>query len=80
MKPEARALLALRSKMGLLLNFRPMIYYKALAHLSNVKPEMIPAEGIRQIWIRYLLEDSYFGNQDFIGDILRTSTRRWASS
>jgi 3-isopropylmalate dehydrogenase len=55
--------------MGLLLNFRPMIYYKALAHLSNVKPEMIPAEGIRQIWIRYLLEDSYFGNQDFIGDI-----------
>ena len=69
MKPEARALLALRSKMGLLLNFRPMIYYKALAHLSNVKPEMIPAEGIRQIWIRYLLEDSYFGNQDFIGDI-----------
>lgn len=69
MKPEARALLALRSKMGLLLNFRPMIYYKALAHLSNVKPEMIPAEGIQQIWIRYLLEDSYFGNQDFVGDI-----------
>jgi 3-isopropylmalate dehydrogenase len=69
MKPEARALLALRSKMGLLLNFRPMIYYKALAHLANVKPEMIPAEGIRQIWIRYLLEDSYFGNQDFVGDI-----------
>lgn len=69
MKPEARALLALRSKMGLLLNFRPMIYYKALAHLSNVKPEMIPAEGIRQIWIRYLLEDSYFGNQDFVEDI-----------
>ena len=69
MKPEARALLALRSKMGLLLNFRPMIYYKALAHLSNVKPEMIPAEGIRQIWIRYLLEDSYFGNHDFVGDI-----------
>ena len=69
MKPEARALLALRSKMGLLLNFRPMIYYKALAHLTNVKPEMIPAEGIQQIWIRYLLEDSYFGNQDFVGDI-----------
>ena len=69
MKPEARALLALRSRMGLLLNFRPMIYYKALAHLSNVKPEMIPAEGIRQIWIRYLLEDSYFGNQDFVEDI-----------
>jgi 3-isopropylmalate dehydrogenase len=69
MKPEGRALLAIRSAMGLLLNFRPMIYYKALASLANVKPEMIPDEGIRQIWIRYLLEDSYFGNQDFIGDI-----------
>ncbi len=69
MKPEARALLALRSTMGLLLNFRPMIYYKALAHLANVKPEMIPDEGIQQIWIRYLLEDSYFGNQDFIAQM-----------
>lgn len=69
MKPEARALLAIRSAMGLLLNFRPMIYYKALAHLTNVKPEMIPDEGIQQIWIRYLLEDSYFGNQDFVGEI-----------
>jgi 3-isopropylmalate dehydrogenase len=69
MKPEARALLALRSTMGLLLNFRPMIYYKALAHLANVKPEMVPDEGIQQIWIRYLLEDSYFGNQDFANTI-----------
>lgn len=62
MKPEARCLLPLRSKMGLLLNYRPMIYYKELAHLANVKPEMIPDEGIKQIWIRFLLEDSYFGN------------------
>lgn len=69
MKPEARSLLKLRSAMGLLLNFRPMIYYKALAHLANVKPETIPDEGIQQIWIRYLLEDSYFGNQDFLGHI-----------
>ncbi len=69
MRPEARALLAIRSAMGLLLNFRPMIYYKSLASLANVKPEMIPDEGIQQIWIRYLLEDSYFGNQDFINDI-----------
>lgn len=65
MKPEARALLALRKEMGLLLNFRPMIYYKELAHLTNVKPETIPKEGIKQIFIRFLLEDSYFGNQDF---------------
>ena len=69
MKPEARALLSLRSSMGLLLNFRPMIYYKALAHLANVKPERIPEEGIQQIWIRYLLEDSYFGNTDFVSQL-----------
>jgi len=65
MRPEARCLLALRKNMGLLLNFRPMIYYKELAHLANVKPETIPAEGITQVWIRYLLEDSYFGNEDY---------------
>ena len=76
MKPEARALLSLRSTMGLLLNFRPMIYYKALAHLANVKSEMIPEEGIRQIWIRYLLEDSYFGNTDFIGELPAEVTSR----
>jgi 3-isopropylmalate dehydrogenase len=69
MKPESRCLLKLRKDMGLLLNFRPMIYYKELAHLANVKPETIPAEGITQIWIRYLLEDSYFGNEDFILDL-----------
>jgi 3-isopropylmalate dehydrogenase len=69
MRPEARALLALRAEMGLLLNFRPMIYYKALSHLSNVKPEHIPDEGIKQIWIRYFLEDSYFGNTDFASKI-----------
>ncbi|MEK7555216.1 MAG: isocitrate/isopropylmalate family dehydrogenase [Patescibacteria group bacterium] len=66
MKPEARCLLALRKRMGLLLNFRPMIYYKELAHLANVKPEMIPDEGIKQIWIRFLLQDSYFGTDDLL--------------
>ncbi len=64
MKPEARALLALRKELGLLLNFRPIIYYKALASLANVKPETIPDAGIKQFWIRFLLEDSYFGNAD----------------
>lgn len=66
LKPEARALLAIRKDLGLLLNFRPMIYYKSLAHLANVKPEVIPEEGVKQIWIRFLLEDSYFGNTDLI--------------
>ncbi len=66
MKPEARCLLALRSTMGLLLNFRPMTYYKVLDSLANVKPGTIPDKGIKQIWIRLLLEDSYFGNTDFV--------------
>ncbi|MFA6549127.1 MAG: isocitrate/isopropylmalate family dehydrogenase [Candidatus Margulisiibacteriota bacterium] len=64
MKPEVRALMALRKELGLLLNFRPIIYYKALAQLANVKSETIPEGGVRQIWIRFLLEDSYFGNTD----------------
>ncbi|OGS23296.1 MAG: hypothetical protein A2252_09445 [Elusimicrobia bacterium RIFOXYA2_FULL_39_19] len=67
--PETRALTTLRSKMGLLLNFRPIVYYKSLAHLAKVKPEAIPDAGIQQIWIRMLLEDSYFGNKDFIPEL-----------
>lgn len=63
MMPEARCLLALRKEMGLLLNFRPFLYFKALAHLTKVKPEYIPDEGVRQVFIRFLLEDTYFGNE-----------------
>ena len=66
MMPEARCLLTIRNNWKLLLNFRPMIYYKELEHLANVKPEMIPDEGVEQVFIRFLLEDSYFGNQDFV--------------
>ncbi|MBU0722578.1 hypothetical protein KKA93_03955 [Patescibacteria group bacterium] len=69
MKPEARCLLALRKRMELLLNFRPMIYYKVLDHLANVKSETIPNSGIEQVFIRFLLEDSYFGNTDLINEI-----------
>lgn len=69
MKPEARVLLTLRKQMGLLLNFRPMVYYKALAHLANVKTETIPDEGVEQVFIRFLLEDSYFGTADLRGEL-----------
>ncbi len=61
--PEARCLLALREKMGLLLNFRPFRYYKPLAHLAKVKQEYIPDEGVLQVFIRFLLQDTYFGNE-----------------
>lgn len=69
MKPEAHCLLPIRKEMGLLLNFRPMVYYKELDFLANVKPETIPEEGIQQHWIRFLLEDSYFGNVDFVDSV-----------
>jgi 3-isopropylmalate dehydrogenase len=65
MKPEARCLLNLRKEMGLLLNFRLMYFHKELVYLANVRPETIPDGGVQQVWIRYLLEDSYFGNEDF---------------
>lgn len=71
LKPEARCLLPLRQRMGLLLNFRPVIYFPGLEHLAKVKPEEILPDGITQIWIRFLLEDSYFGNTDFLSGDLR---------
>jgi len=69
MKPEGKCLLTIRKELGLLLNYRPMIFFKKFAHLAKVRPEYIPKEGITQIWLRYLLEDSYFGNQDLMDKI-----------
>lgn len=64
MKPEARALLAIRKELGLLLNFRPMVLMRELAHLSPLKAELIPEEGVEMVFIRFLLQDSYFGTAD----------------
>jgi 3-isopropylmalate dehydrogenase len=64
MKPEARCLLTIRAKWQLLLNFRPMVYIKALDELAKVRPDFIPEAGVEQHWIRFLLQDSYFGNVD----------------
>lgn len=64
MMPEPRALLAIRKQLGLLLNFRPMKLMRPLAHLSPLKTELIPKEGVEMVFIRFLLEDSYFGTQD----------------
>jgi len=69
MKPEARALLGLRSAMGLLLNFRPIIYYKSLDYIAKVRPETIPGKGVEQVFIRFLLQDSYFGQKDLAKEI-----------
>ncbi len=69
MKPEPRSLLRIRKGMGLLQNFRPLIWYPELKHLSALKPELIPDKIIRQIWLRFLLEDSYYGNADLFHDV-----------
>jgi len=69
MAPEPRCLLTIRKEWGLLLNFRPMIYYKALDHLARVRPEMIPDSGIEQHFIRFLLEDTYFGSGDLAHEV-----------
>ncbi|MFA4966800.1 MAG: isocitrate/isopropylmalate family dehydrogenase [Candidatus Margulisiibacteriota bacterium] len=69
LKPEVKVLLALRKDLELLINFRPITYFKSLSHLAGVKPESIPEAGVTQIWVRFLLEDSYYGNQDLMGQI-----------
>lgn len=61
MKPEPRCLLGLRGGWKLLLNFRPVIYFSEIRHLCKVA---VPHRPIEQHWIRFLLEDSYFGNHD----------------
>ncbi len=75
MKPESKVLLALRQYLELLLNYRPMIYYGELAHLVQVRPERIPEEGITQVYIRFLLQDSYFGIQD-LWDLIPEEIRK----
>jgi 3-isopropylmalate dehydrogenase len=68
MMPEPRALLAIRKQLGLLLNFRPMKLMRSLAHLSPLKTELIPKDGVEMVFIRFLLEDSYFGNTDYMNN------------
>lgn len=64
MRPEAKCLLPIRDKWGLLLNFRPVEHDRSLNHLSNLKESAIPVEGVNQYFIRCLLEDTYFGTKN----------------
>ncbi len=41
-----------------------MLYRPEWAHLSPLRPELIPENGVEQVFIRFLLEDSYFGTAD----------------
>ena len=76
MMPEARALLPIRKQLGLLLNFRPMRLMRELAHLSPLRPELIPADGVDMVFIRFLLEDSYFGTQDLLQEVDLETVKR----
>jgi len=64
MKPEPRALLPIRKQWGLLHNFRYFYFNVLNRHQIKIRPELIPAGGVTQLWVRFLLEDSYFGNED----------------
>ncbi len=57
-RPE-RALLALRSELGLFANLRPAKVYRALVDASSLKREVI--EGIDILVLRELTGDIYFG-------------------
>lgn len=73
MRPEARCLLPIREQWELLLNFRPMLFNKAFNHLSPLKPEYLPEDGCQQHFIRFLLEDSYFGTPNMLSRIAQRS-------
>lgn len=70
MMPEGHCLLPIRNELGLLINTRPAIFYPELRGIAKVRPETIPNNGVRQIWLRFLLQDSYFGNKDLRGEFM----------
>lgn len=59
-RPE-KALLGLRSELGLFANIRPAIMYKALSDACPIKKEII-GEGFDIVVCRELTGDVYFGN------------------
>ncbi|MBD3270215.1 hypothetical protein GF376_01690 [Candidatus Peregrinibacteria bacterium] len=70
MKPEGRCLLKLRDEMGLLLNIRPMIFWDCMQDLSNIHPRHFqehPGQRLELHFVRFLLEDSYFGTRNLFG-------------
>ena len=58
LRPE-RALLGLRSNLGLFANLRPALVYKELAAASSLKPELV--EDLDLMILRELTGDIYFG-------------------
>jgi len=61
MRPEKRALLPLRKKMGLAVNIRPIRIYEGLEELSPLKPHL--AKGVNLTFLRELTSGIYFGEK-----------------
>lgn len=62
MRPEKRALLTLRSELGLYANLRPVKVYAPLAEASPLKSEIV-LRGIDLIVVRELTGGAYFGKK-----------------
>lgn len=61
-RPE-KALLGLRSALGLFANIRPAVMYKELADACPLKPEIMGEDGLDLVVIRELTGGIYFGER-----------------
>ncbi|PKM94162.1 MAG: 3-isopropylmalate dehydrogenase [Firmicutes bacterium HGW-Firmicutes-1] len=61
-RPE-KALLGLRSALGLFANIRPAVMYKELADACPLKPEIMGKDGLDLVVIRELTGGIYFGER-----------------
>lgn len=64
LRPEAGALLKLRSSLGLYANLRPAIIHKALSSASPIKPEII-GDSLDILVVRELTGGIYFGERGY---------------
>lgn len=62
MRPEKRALLPLRKRMGLSVNIRPIRVYEGLEELSPLNPHL--AKGVNLTFLRELNSGIYFGEKN----------------
>lgn len=66
-RPERRALLTLRSRLGLFANLRPVKVWDALMNASPLKSEIV-SEGIDLLIVRELTGGAYFGEKGHSAD------------
>ena len=61
---ERNSILAIRKFLGLTVNVRPARIFPELAHLSVLKPEKIPKNGLEIVVFRELSGGLYFGDHE----------------